>query len=131
MRGKCLCGAIEFTADEKPGQVVNCHCSSCRRAHGAAFASIAFADRASLEVLKGEDVLKEYESTVGVRAFCSNCGSRLMNYGKDGADFLGVHIACLDDSYAGRPQAHCFTGSKAPWHEPSTDIPSFEEYPSL
>ena len=131
MKGKCLCGAIEFTADEKPGQVVNCHCSVCRVSHGAAFASIAFAERSSLEFLRGQELLSEYESAVGVRAFCSTCGSRLMNYGKDGADFLGVHIACLDPSYDGKPQAHCFVGSKAPWHEPSPDIPAFDEYPSL
>ena len=107
MKGKCLCGAIEFTAEEKPGQVVNCHCSVCRISHGAAFASIAFADRGSLQFEKGEEMLSEYTSAIG------------------------VHIACLDSSYTGKLQAHCFTGSKAPWHEPSPDIPSFEEYPSL
>ncbi len=35
MLGKCLCGKIEFEAQEIPGMVFNCHCSRCRISHGA------------------------------------------------------------------------------------------------
>lgn len=129
MRGKCLCGLIEFTVEEIPEMVFNCHCSRCRVSHGADYATQAFAVRSSLKFLKGEDKLTEYESTGGMRCFCSNCGSRLMNYAKDGGDYLSIAIACLDSSYKGKAQSRCFTGSKAPWHTPSEDIPQFEELP--
>ena len=129
MTGKCLCGAIEFKAQEIPGMVFNCHCSRCRVSHGADYATQAFAIRSSLEFIKGRNNLKEYESTGGIRTFCSNCGSRLMNYAKDGGDYLSIAIACLDTNYQGKPTAHCFTESKASWHELSTSVPSFKALP--
>ena len=52
-----------------------------------------------------------------------------MNYAKDGGDYLSIAIACLDSSYKGKPTAHCFTESKAPWHELSTSIPNFKALP--
>ena len=36
-RGGCLCGAVTFVASGPPKWVAHCHCSMCRRAHGAAF----------------------------------------------------------------------------------------------
>ena len=129
MHGTCLCGGIEFEVEEIPGLVFNCHCSRCRKAHGAAFASLALADRATLRFLRGRELLAEYDSSAeGIRTFCSRCGSRLMNWQKDDGPYLGVSIACLD-GYEGRPTAHCFVDSKAPWHEPSTDIPAFGGLP--
>lgn len=130
MHGKCLCGEIEFVAQEVAGLVFNCHCSRCRRSHGADYATQAFAARSSLQFLKGEELLKEYDSGGGLRTFCSNCGSRLMNYAKEGGDYLSVAIACLDESYQGQAIAHCFVNSKAPWHTPSADIESHEELPT-
>ena len=32
--GKCLCGAIEVTSDEKPDQIIACYCESCQKACG-------------------------------------------------------------------------------------------------
>lgn len=129
MIGKCLCGEVEFRAQEIPGMVFNCHCTRCRISHGADYATQAFASRSSLTFVRGEHLLKEYESTGGIRTFCSNCGSRLMNYAKNQGDYLSVAIACLDASYQGKATAHCFTGSKAPWHTPDSDIASFETFP--
>lgn len=129
MNGKCLCTEIEFTATEVPGMVFNCHCAKCRTSHGADYATQAFAVRDSLKFTKGEDKLKEYQSTGGIRCFCSNCGSRLMNYANDGGDYLSIATACLDENYEGKAAAHCFTGSKASWHKPIESIPSFDEFP--
>lgn len=129
MTGKCLCGQIEFTATLIPGRVFNCHCSRCRTSHGSDYATQAFAVRDSLVFKKGQDKLKEYESTGGVRTFCSECGSRLMNFAKEGGDYLSIAVACLDESYTEEAVAHCFTGSKAAWHTLNQEIPSFKLFP--
>ena len=130
MTGSCLCGEIEFEAKEIPGLVFNCHCSRCRKSHGSAFATQAFAVRSSLTFRKGQHLLKEYESTRGIRAFCSNCGSRLMNYAKNNGDYLSVATACLNSSYHGKPVADAFLESKAEWYEPSGNIPGFAGAPT-
>ncbi|MGV2831836.1 GFA family protein [Myxosarcina sp. GI1(2024)] len=130
MTGSCVCGAIVFEVTAIPGVVFNCHCTRCRKSHGAAFATQAFAVRKSLNFIRGEEYLKEYESTKGIRTFCSICGSRLMNYAKDGADYLSVALSCIDSPHQEKPIAHAFVANKAGWHQPSQDIPSYSGLPT-
>jgi len=37
LRGSCLCGEVKYEIDGSLRDVRNCHCSMCRKAHGAAF----------------------------------------------------------------------------------------------
>jgi hypothetical protein len=48
LKASCLCGGIEFEFEDIPGRVLNCHCSLCRKSHGVAFATQAFAKRHTL-----------------------------------------------------------------------------------
>jgi len=129
IKGSCLCGAIEYEVEAIPGKVYNCHCSQCRKSHGAAFATQALAKGSTLRILKGKETLKEYTGHGGVRAFCSNCGSRLMNYAPDKNLYLSVALASVDSAYAGRPVAHAFVDSRAAWYVPSDDIPAYPAMP--
>ena len=132
IKGSCLCGAIEYEVEEIPGKVYNCHCSQCRKSHGAAFSTQAFAKGATLRFIKGKEHLKEYRQFPehgGIRAFCSTCGSRLMNYLPDKNIYLSVALSSIDSDFNAGPVAHAFVGSKASWHQPSGDIPSFESIP--
>lgn len=129
MNGQCLCGGIEFSATEIPGMVFNCHCSRCRVSHGADYATQAFALRSSLRFTRGQELLKEYQSTGGIRTFCSHCGSRLMNYAPENGDYLSIAAACLDENYTRKAVSHCYAGSKAVWHDPAPGIPCYEELP--
>lgn len=129
IKGSCLCGAIEYEVEEIPGKIFNCHCSQCRKAHGAAFATQAFAKGETLRFLKGEEHLKEYVGGKGIRTFCAICGSRLMNYAPDKSLYLSVALSNVDSPFDGRPVAHANVESKASWHEPSADIPSYQGIP--
>jgi len=102
---------------------------TCRKSHGAAYATQALAKGNTLRFLKGEELLKEYTDHGGVRAFCSNCGSRLMNYAPDKSLYLSVALSSIDGNYDGKPIAHAYVDSKASWHNPSDDIPSYPEMP--
>lgn len=129
LKGSCLCGEVEYQVEEIPGKVFNCHCTQCRKSHGAAFATQAFTDGSTLKFLKGEDKVKEYTGHGGIRAFCSECGSRLMNYAPDKSMYLSVALSCVDSPHNGRPVANAFVAYKAPWYTPSDEIPSFDEMP--
>jgi hypothetical protein len=37
LRGSCLCQRIRYEITSPLGRIVNCHCSTCRKATGAAF----------------------------------------------------------------------------------------------
>lgn len=129
IRGSCLCGAIVYEVDLILEKIFNCHCSQCRKSHGAAFATQAFAKGDTLNFLKGEELLKEYRGHGGIRAFCSNCGSRLMNYAPNKNLYLSVALSCVDSLHNGTPVAHANADSKAPWYSPSENIPSFPGMP--
>jgi hypothetical protein len=129
MKGSCVCGAIEFEVTEIPNMVFNCHCVRCRKSHGAAFATQAFAIRNTLKFIRGKEYLKEYESTGGIRAFCSHCGSRLMNYAKDNGDYLSIALSCIDTPHDLKPVADVFVSSKVNWHDLSGQLPHFDELP--
>lgn len=120
-----MCGGIAYEVEEISEKVYNCHCSQCRKAHGAAFATQAFVKGETLKILRGENLLKEYTGGKGIRAFCSLCGSRLMNYAPDKSLYLSVALSSVDDDHHLKPVAHANVESKALWHEPSSDIPSF------
>lgn len=130
IKGSCLCGDIEYEIEDIPGKVYNCHCSLCRKAHGAAFASQALAKGDTLKFIKGENYLKEYKSSSGgIRAFCSNCGSRIMNYSVNKRDYLSVAISSIDSEYQGKPVANLCVDSKANWYEIKDDLPKFKGIP--
>ena len=37
--GSCLCGAVQYSVDKIEKQMAHCHCTMCRKFHGAAFAT--------------------------------------------------------------------------------------------
>jgi hypothetical protein len=41
IHASCLCGGVKFRINGALSQARNCHCSMCRKAHGAAFRSRA------------------------------------------------------------------------------------------
>lgn len=130
VQGSCLCGEIEYEVELIPGKVFNCHCSFCRKAHGAAFVTLALANGKSLNIKKGSEYIKEHQNRLGgFRAFCSNCGTRLMNYGPDKSLYLSVALSTVDTSVESKPIAHVNVESKASWHEPYSGIPCFPGFP--
>lgn len=127
-RGSCLCGTVGFRLDGAPRRAVNCHCSRCRRARSAAFASNLFAPVA---YTRGEEWLASYTLPGAPRfsyAFCTVCGSGLPRADRPGA-VVGIPMGSLDDDPGLYPGAHIFVGSKAPWYTIHDALPRFDEFP--
>ncbi len=130
IRGSCLCGGITYEIDGTFGRVVNCHCSICRKATGAAFRTRAAIRTEAFRWLSGEEKLSRYNSSPGeTRTFCRVCGSTLPTFFRDHPDEIGLPLGTLDDDPGVKPSAHVFVGSKAPWWEICDSLPKFEEGP--
>ena len=56
IRGSCLCGKIRYEIQGGVGAVSHCHCSRCRKAHGAAFGSYARVNRKEFTLLTGAEL---------------------------------------------------------------------------
>src|SRR5215831_5602831 len=80
LHGSCLYRGVRF---EITGPLIaprNCHCSMCRKQHGAAFRSPARVQTSDLKWIQGEDLVTFYESSPGsYRGFCRVCGPRIIN----------------------------------------------------
>src|SRR5690606_5687552 len=109
----------------------HCHCSMCRKQHGAAFATYASLARERVRVVAGQDALVSYASSESVRReFCGTCGSSLFWRSDEWPDELGVALGTLDDDPVGRPEAHIYVASRAPWFEITDDLPRHRGDPS-
>ena len=76
--GRCQCAAIAWRLDGEITFISHCHCSICRRIHGAAFGTFAHGDASAFHWVRGEGSIARYESSPGVfRAFCRACGSQV------------------------------------------------------
>ncbi len=130
LTGECLCGAIAYEINGELGAIVNCHCSKCRRWHGAAFRTRATVETKNFKWIKGQEHLSKYLSSEHVtKSFCSICGSCLISTYDDDPDSIGLPIGGLNQDPRNRPMMNIFVGSKAPWFEITDDLPQYEEWP--
>src|SRR5437667_2060040 len=125
--GSCLCGDVAF--ELVPGDWMgHCHCSMCRKAHGAAFATHVSTEATAFPWLRGAERVRRYESSPGAfRPFCERCGSKVPEPPASGQ--VLVPAGLLDDDPQIRPRMHIFVASKAPWHEIADSLPRFDAYP--
>ncbi|UTN73684.1 GFA family protein [Pseudomonas aeruginosa] len=66
LSGSCLCGAVRYEIDAPIESASHCHCSQCRKAHGAAFATYGKVRREAFRYVAGADAVAEYHSSPGV-----------------------------------------------------------------
>jgi len=126
LKGSCLCGAIAYEVDRLAGPIGHCHCNTCRKAHAAAFATTARADRSAFRWLSGESVIGQFESTPGkLRHFCTRCGSHLMAQWVHEPQVI-VRVATLDDDPGVRPVAHIWMADAAPWLAYGDELAAFD-----
>lgn len=128
LTGSCLCGAVRYEVADAFEYALNCHCSRCRRATGAAFKPLAGIRRDRLRLVAGEDRLLIWGDPAGDHdRHCSACGSLLYSVVRKG-EWVHVTMGTLEDAPSIRPSRHIFVGSKAPWFEITDDLPQSETF---
>lgn len=128
-QGSCLCGAVRYEVDGPFNTMVHCHCSMCRKHHGAMFATFVGAPLMGFRWLAGERSIQTYQSSEhGFRPFCRTCGSVAPTLVQK-MDLALLPAGNLEGSLDVKPQSHIFVGSKAPWYTITDALPQHEEYP--
>lgn len=126
IRGRCLCGAVEYTVPDDLHYAGYCHCSDCRRFSGSAFSAYGGLPKAGFRVLKGQDDIAHYQKSEDtVLGFCRICGSSLYA-DKPNRGMIHIRLGTLDQTPGLLPQTHSYVGSKAAWFEIGDELPQFE-----
>jgi len=130
VKGHCECNRISYEADCEILDFSHCHCSQCRRLHGAAFATFASVATENFQYLSGEEDIKEYASSDDLkRVFCGNCGSNILVSLNDVPEILYLSMGAIDGNPTHPEAYHIFVGSKAPWHEITDGFVQYDEAP--
>ena len=126
IRGSCLCGQVRYEIPGGFDSASHCHCSQCRKAHGAAFASYGVLPAAAFSIVAGDDAIASYRpSAASVRTFCRHCGSNLEWRGTGTPTRTAVALGTLDEDPGIRPGRHIHVASGATWHRITDDLPQF------
>jgi hypothetical protein len=95
--GRCLCGAVAFTAKDLKPTIAACHCGMCRRWTGGPLLALGGCD----VVWSDDDSISTYKSSDWAeRGFCKVCGTSLFyRFTAPGPHHGQIHLAfgTLDD----------------------------------
>ncbi len=119
--GRCQCGAIRFAIRLPTLWCAHCHCTMCRRAHGAGFVTWVGVADANFEFTDDIEFLAEHASSPGaVRSFCGRCGTPFLFRSERWPGETHVALGCLDGPIDRPVEAHAFKDDHAPWIDPDT-----------
>ena len=126
--GGCLCGAIRYRVSAPAKIVEHCHCSMCRRAHGALHATGARVSKTDFHLTHGANDIGSWSSSPGNhRWFCRRCGSQIYMSAENLPRELYYWAASLDEGmHPGHPperEQRVFVGSKAHWDRLDEPLP--------
>jgi hypothetical protein len=126
-KGKCLCGAVSFEIEGSLRAPSLCHCSQCRRLHGAPGAYTGAP--VSAYRISGEESLNWYRiSARSEQSFCKLCGSKLF-WREAGGTELEVTMGSLDAPGDLTLARHIFVRSQGDYYDIGHDgVPRFAEF---
>ena len=131
VRGRCLCGGVAFEVTDELGAVTHCHCSMCRKAHGAAFRPGAIVKVQEFSWTQGEELVADYRSSQQMhRMFCRTCGSHMVARSDAHPAIVSVAIGTVDGDLPVGPRQHWNVASKASWFEITDQLPQFPVVPT-
>jgi hypothetical protein len=111
--GKCMCGAVKFSATAKKPSVVACHCEMCRRWSAGPFMAL----NCQTVTFEGqEDIGRIRSSDWAERGFCTKCGSNLFYHIVESSDYQ-IAAGLFDDQSMLRMSLQVFTDSKPEFYE--------------
>lgn len=114
--GACLCGALRFRIELPTLFCVHCHCSMCRRSHGAGYVTWFAVPRSQFRIETGAEEMRRYTSSEhGTRSFCGRCGSSLFCELDEQPDHIDIVLANMEAPIDRLPQSHTWFDHRADW----------------
>jgi hypothetical protein len=115
---RCHCGGVEITARFPSRFVAHCYCQSCRTTHAAGVVTWIGFKRAQVEIARGRELLRDYESSPGtLRKFCGRCGTRITfeSSKEKWADEIHFPLALFATPVDRAPSGNAFVEERPAW----------------
>ena len=128
-QGRCLCGQVQFSVQLPVRWLAHCHCSMCRRAHGAGVVTWLGTTPAQFQLSSG-DIIWYRSSEQAERGRCGDCGSPLFFRSERWPDELHIVLAALNEPIAQMPQVHVYYADHVPWLQLADQLPRYRTVPS-
>ena len=117
LQGGCLCGKVRYKISADPVFSGVCHCKSCQKGTGSAFAVVVAVPSPGVAVTgaltayvgkgdSGKDI---------TRRFCPSCGSPISSEAEMMPNVTMIEVGTLDDPSAVTPGMHIYCRSKMDW----------------
>ena len=122
--GSCFCGRVRFEASMPSLFCAHCHCSMCRRTHGAGFVTWFSIPKTQLRIATGESGLIRFQSSDhGTRSFCGCCGSPLFFESTLDPERVDISLANMDGPIDREPQVHVYFDGRPEWVTVEDSLP--------
>lgn len=130
IKGKCLCGKVEYEIENNFSQFYICHCDQCRKITGSAYASNLFGDPKKFTITLGLKEIKrfDHEERGFTKAFCMECGSGVP-YLNSAGNSIVVPAGTLDGEPMFIEKNVIFNKEKARWSEKNENDSCFDGFP--
>ena len=116
--GGCACGAVRYEATVQPLMVTVCHCTTCQRRTGSAFAMTMPIARASFRLTSGQTISRTLPTASGstnTHYFCEACLVRTHTEPASNDSLIFIRPGTLDDPSWITPIAQIWTRSAHRW----------------
>jgi len=113
-KGQCYCGAVQIQVTLPVSWVAHCHCSQCRRCHGAAFVTW-FGVPHGRYTLNESAVSWFRSSEAAERGRCRECGTPMLFRSRRWPDELHVALAVMRDPIGQPPSMHVYYADRVAW----------------
>ena len=131
MSGRCVCGKVTYSAEAEPIFSGICHCRTCQRATGSAFASVVAIPAAALTIT-GD--VKQYDGVgdsgkATHRRFCPDCGASISLSADIMDGVVMLPIGTLDDPSWVKPAMQIYCEAAQPWALLAGEMQRFPKMP--
>ncbi len=130
--GGCLCGKVRYSADCEPIFTGVCHCTTCQKGTGTAFAVVVAVPTPMLDVQGTMTTFTGHGDSgkATYRRFCPECGSPLIDEAEIMPDVSMILAGTLDDTSWLSPGMEIYCDSAQSWVKLAGDRTRFPKMPT-
>ena len=126
IKGRCLCGEVQYKAEAEMLMAYQCHCKDCQKFSGTSQLSVFAIPEDSLQLagkLKFFEKIGDTGSKITL-GFCNNCGSNILAKPESAPGIVAMAAGSLDDIEQFKPTMNIFTESAPSWCKLNEEIPN-------